>query len=332
MDHSLEPIVHGTTRVHNPSKFDFDISRARATLPSQPSRERPQFSTFALTEDTAAGAEAISAYQRIRPLILSILHDAFPDAASKWALTAVRRGLPHAAWSTGTRELRTTITPATEGPFTATIYIVCEEPTRLDNQLGEIKNQRLTSLRIEVTMGSVELFGSSVGEYGCPWYEEVVNMGRSIGPLITGQQISGTFGGYLVEVETGQILGLTAGHVCLAGAGIDREKSDIQLTQPSLGDHSRALEEASTKLRISSEISAMYGYARQFEENVRARDASALTRLERISDKLHFGNVLFANMAVCNLDNLSCECGSITQRLVWKDYALVEVSPSKHCS
>ena len=31
MDHSLELIVHGTTSVHNPSKFDFDISRTRWT-------------------------------------------------------------------------------------------------------------------------------------------------------------------------------------------------------------------------------------------------------------------------------------------------------------
>ena len=105
-------------------------------------------------------------YKAIRPKILSILCDKSPQATSSWALTAIRRAPRIKSWP-----ITITDTDRVDS-YAPTIYIVCEDPPRLDDRLGEVLKQTATSLRVEVTVGFVGMFGQSLSDYGCPWYEE----------------------------------------------------------------------------------------------------------------------------------------------------------------
>ncbi|KAF8448158.1 hypothetical protein BGX38DRAFT_1190617, partial [Terfezia claveryi] len=132
--------------------------------------------------------------------------------------------------------------------YTPSIYISCPKPSnRLLQELVTID----TPLRIEIHTGNVqplaEMPEEQVSSTGSTAFEQKITMGRSIG--VKDNYTSGTFGGWVFDVDNGSCYGVTAGHVVAAQSRGQipslpvkiTEKDNITLTQPSDQDFHKNL-------------------------------------------------------------------------------------------
>ncbi|KAF8436075.1 hypothetical protein BGX38DRAFT_1215828 [Terfezia claveryi] len=137
--------------------------------------------------------------------------------------------------------------------YTPSIYISCPKPSRLLQELVAID----TPLRIEIHTGNVQPLAELPEEYvpstGSTEFEQKITMGRSIG--VKDNDTSGTFGGWVFDVDNGSCYGVTAGHVVAAQSRGQipslpvkiTEKDNITLTQPSDQDFHKDLKSEQKK-------------------------------------------------------------------------------------
>ena len=240
----------------------------------------------------------------MRPRLLEVLERVFPTSASSWGLTLLTRGFREPSWP-DPRQVYDT------NSRTPSIYITCANPELLLEDLDGILS--LCSLRAEVHTGTASLST----EDGCCGYETKVSMGRSIG--LVGNSSSGTMGGWVFDVQIGQIYGVTAGHVCLAHRrgqvkGLPYSESGMQLVQPSDSDHAAALLQLEEEVAISHRRSEQMGFMHQRLEANRLKYVQRLNEYKVGSGDRAFGTVLYGYV------------GTTTSQ--WKDYAMISAQPS----
>jgi len=267
-------------------------------------------------------------YQRLRPTLLSLLMQTQP-VEIPWGMTLVARKLVPGLRLAAARlndsvelgmDYSTASAPKLEIP---TILIVCLSPELLFPGLETLLLADTSLLRFEIQRGSVQLHGNE--NSGCRGYEREVSMGRSIG--CPGACYSGTFGGWVYDLQTQERFGVTAGHVCLAThvGRVDEFPllvitERIGVCQPSDADFqciAQNLAQAELKSYAKSE---KMGFCHPKMEQRRLADHTRHELWKALDHARYLGNVKYGVIDIENCPSGVCR---------WKDYGLIAVGSGK---
>jgi hypothetical protein len=199
-----------------------------------------------------------------------------------------------------------------------TVLIVCHSPTEAADALLRVS----TKMRIEVCPGSCELFTSNH-----TLYHEEVNMGASIG--VCGCRSSGTLGGYVRDVASGNLYGVTNGHVVAMHLKealddlpmlITPESPSVQINQNSDQDHADLLDAAQKVLEQAVTNAEEHGGMNE------RRNARVLKKQQEY-DEINERNCLFGLVHFGAHEVWYRKEEGIYQ---WKDYALIDAITGKN--
>jgi len=150
-------------------------------------------------------------------------------------------------------------------------------------------------------------------------------MGRSIGS--SGHTATGTFGSWVRDVATGERLGVSAGHVCLAKCKPKDSESitalqpfattGVTIVQPLDSDYEDLLSELQEIADEDYKASEMFGFVHPRAEAARQVSEKELREYKELGDKRALGSVIHAALGIVEEEN--------TNNLVWQDYALIAV-------
>jgi len=126
-------------------------------------------------------------------------------------------------------------------------------------------------------------------------------MGRSIGPANSLE--SGTFGGWVTDVNTEQKFGLTAGHVTMGNLKGRVESfphivKDVPIVQPSDADFRESLSEAETNATNKCATSEMLGFQHPRLEEARIAAEETAKGISALESTRFLGKVMGAFVGV----------------------------------
>ncbi|KAF8429877.1 hypothetical protein BGX38DRAFT_410719 [Terfezia claveryi] len=303
------------TRVYNPCAFDIE-STAESSLVSH-GWIRYDFVIAAIPSLHPSNKD----YQHLRPMLLSLLIQTQPvDIPWDTRITLVVRKLVPGLKDS--MELRMNFSTASAATLEIpTILIVCPSPKLLFPGLETLLRAD-TLLRIEIQRGSVQLHSNE--NSGCRGYEREVSMGRSIG--CPGGCYSGTFGGWVYDLETEERFGVTAGHVCLAAHAARVYEFPLIITegiaicQPSDTDYQCIAQDLAQAKLKSYAKSEEIGFCHPKMEERRLEDDARHESWKALDYARHLGRIQYG---VVDIDN--CPNGVSS----WKDYGLIAVVPER---
>ena len=312
---ALPQITIGSTFILRPRHFEIEYQQSVSLhLPTRGQATNVPYSPalFVTAPITAYHAGEICHYHIVRPQILDILQRAFPESESSWGLTLIARVLSRVTWASSDQVVN-------DNYFTPTIYIVCSNPNLIINAIeGALQS---CPLRCEIQKGSLDL----LNEHGCRGYEREVSMGRSIG--VQGDGSSGTMGGWIFDVNTSEMYGLTAGHVCLANQSRQLDglphsvaMAGTVIVQPSDEDYAAVSLELTKEAAKAHQQSEQMGFMHPLFESRRLVAEEEVQAFQAVCADRVFGKVIGSHVAIINSPR--------TTAPQWKDYGLICPVPS----
>ena len=151
-------------------------------------------------------------------------------------------------------------------------------------------------------------------------------MGRSIS--CTGSAAVGTLGGWVTDVNTGEKLAITAGHVVMghrigALSRLPHTENGQRVVQPADHDWDNILQEAEMIARNAYELSNTCGFLDPKLNQKYEKAHSRVDAMKALAQSRELGTVKFATVGVVALNESPDTHATGREAWRWKDYALI---------